>query len=344
MPKNTHYAAISRLIKILKKLPSRGAGITARELADWLRDEGYDVNKRTVERDLTELAVHFPLYCNDKSKPYGWVWASDSAPDLPAVDLPEAMSLHLVEVLLQHLLPKAILESLAPRFRQARKKLNALADTNPNARWLDKVRYVSPALPLLPPKIAEGVLDTVQDCLLQDLQIDVDYQRLEAEATQTFRLHPLGLVHRGPVTYLVATIFNYTDVRLLAVHRMRAVKKIEEAAQRPEGFSLDEYIGHGALHFGNGKAFYMKAKVEDWLAAILSETPLAEDQQMEDVGHEFLITATVEDTWQLRWWIMSQGAGIVVLEPVELREEIVVMLERTMKGYKRKLKSGKDSP
>lgn len=333
MPKNTHHAAIARLIEILKKIPSRGSGMTARELTDWLRDEGYDVNKRTVERDLDELATHFPLYCNDKSKPYGWLWAQDATPDLPGVDLPEAMSLHLVEELLRPLLPKTILDSLAPRFRQARKKLKSLVDANPNARWLDKVRYVSPALPLLPPKIADGVLEIVQDCLLKDLQIDVSYQSLESEAPQSMRLHPLGLVQRGPLSYLVATIFNYTDVRLLAVHRIHEARQRDEAAHRPAGFSLDDYIGHGALNFGNGKTICLKAKVEEWLAAVLSETPLTEDQQMKEYGGELVVSATVNDTWQLRWWILSQGAGIAVLEPAVLRKEIGRVLKRAARGY-----------
>ena len=34
------------------------------------------------------------------------------------------------------------------------------------------------------------------------------------------------------------------------------------------------------------------------------------------------IAATVNDTWQLRWWLMGQGAGVEVCAPVELRDEI----------------------
>ena len=72
MPKKSHHQAIGRLLEILKRLPTRGAGISARELTDWLTDEGFEVSKRTVERDLSALAVHFQLVYNDKSVPYGW--------------------------------------------------------------------------------------------------------------------------------------------------------------------------------------------------------------------------------------------------------------------------------
>jgi len=112
MPKKSHHQAIGRLLEILKRLPTRGAGISARELTDWLSDEGFEVSKRTVERDLSALAVHFQLVYNDKSVPYGWRWMSDAVAEFPALTVADAMSLHLVEDLLAPLLPAALLDSL----------------------------------------------------------------------------------------------------------------------------------------------------------------------------------------------------------------------------------------
>ncbi|NTV13127.1 MAG: WYL domain-containing protein [Desulfobulbaceae bacterium] len=333
MPKATNHNALARLLEILKHLPSKGPGYTARELSEWLGQNGYEVSKRTVERDLTELACHFPLMCNDKSAPYGWHWLQGDGPDLPCLTVAEALSLTLVEDLLRPLLPGAILESLEPRFRQAQKKLTALAETNPKARWAEKVRQVSPSLPLLPPEIAVGALETVQEALLADVQLEVAYQRPGAEEAQGLRLHPLGLVQRGPVTYLVATVFAYTDIRIFAVHRIHQAQKVNEPARRPKGFSLDDYIGQGALEFGNGKSIKLVALVSEGLAAILAETPLSSDQNLKQVGEEFRLTATVNDTWQLHWWILSQGKGITVLKPVGLRREIVDALEESLKKY-----------
>lgn len=333
MPKATNHNAIARLLEILKHLPSKGPGLTARELTVWLGQNGYEVSKRTVERDLTELACHFPLMCNDKSAPYGWHWLQGEGPDLPGLTVAEALSLTLVEDLLQPLLPGVILESLEPRFRQAQKKLTAMAENNPKARWADKVRQVSPTLPLLPPKIAEGVLETVQEALLADMQLGVTYQRPDAEVPQSLRLHPLGLVQRGPLTYLVATAFDYSDVRIFAVHRIRAAKKVNEPANQPKGFSLDDYIGHGAMQFGNGKTIEVVALVSEWLSAILAETPLSADQKLQRKGEKFQLTASMDDSWQLRWWILSQGVGITILKPVGLRGEIADTFKQSARMY-----------
>ena len=271
MPKATHYDAIARLIEVMKHLPSKGVGVTAREITDRLEKEGHKVSKRTVERDLIELSRHFPLTCNDKAYPYGWRWMQGDGPDLPSLTLAEALSLTIVEDLLRPLLPGSILEALASRFGQAHRKLKDPGEKNPKARWAEKVRYVAPALPLIPPKIAAGVLETVQDALLADRQLQVSYKRPDAEEAQDLRLHPLGLVQRGPIPYLIATVFDYMDIRILAVHRIQTAQETPEAARRPEGFSLDGYINHGALHFGAGDSMEFTATVSDSLAVILEK-------------------------------------------------------------------------
>ena len=222
MPKAAQHHALARQWQILRLLPTKPPGMTSRELVDKLEREGFSVTKRTVERDLAELSTIFGIACNDKGMPYGWHWMKGEYADLPGLSVSDALSLRLVEDLLRPLLPSAILESLEARFGQAKAKLAELSADNPNARWADKVRYVSPALPFVPPKVDPAVLDAVHEALLTEHQIAVEYQKASGEQ-QTYRLHPLGLVQRGQITYLVATAFDYDDERLYALHRISRV-------------------------------------------------------------------------------------------------------------------------
>lgn len=343
MPKASHHQAVARQWEILKRLPVRGPGITARHLADVLAQHGFVVTKRTVERDLLELSSLFPLVCNDKGTPYGWHWMEGEGVDLPGPTLAEALSLRLVEDLLRPLLPAAILDVLAPRFRQAAAKLAVLGQENLNARWPDKVRHVLPALPLQPPVIAPGVLEAVQLALLHERQLEMSYRSAGGDGAHSIRLHPLGLVQRGPVSYLVATAFGYPDVRLYAVHRIQMATITEDSVLRPEGFDLDEYIAGGALQFGGGATFRIEARLSEDLAAVLEETPLSPDQTVHRNGEGLLLTATVSDSWQLRWWILSQGSAIVVLSPALLRDEIGRQIEEAAAYYRSAVSSGEDS-
>ena len=69
---------------LLQLIPRHSYRSTA-ELHERLTEQGFEVNKRTVERDLAELELLFPLDSRKDSKPYGWRWSSvhDGVDDQP---------------------------------------------------------------------------------------------------------------------------------------------------------------------------------------------------------------------------------------------------------------------
>lgn len=322
MPKVAQHHALARQWEVLRQLPNRAPGITARELLGRLESAGFSTSKRTIERDLAELATLFSIICNDKGSPYGWYWMKGVSAELPGLSLADAVSLQIVESLLRPLLPPALLEALEGRFQEARRKLKELAPDNPTARWADKVRYVPPSLPLQPPTITPGVLEAVQEALLEERQLSVSYQRPgKPEATEQ-TLHPQALIQRGPITYLVATAFDYDDLRLYAVHRIKAASIGDLAARTAPGFSLDAYLAEGRAHFGNGRSISLSAQINHGIADLLAEAPISDDQHLQLQDDHTNLTATVADNWQLRWWLMSQGENVVVLGPEELQAEM----------------------
>lgn len=152
MPSKIHYA-MSRQWELLKLLPAHGAGKSSAALASQLSELGFQVTKRTVERDLQELLTIFPIECNQISIPYGWRWLPDSGLSLPGISLAEALSLQLVEDFLRPLLPLSLRRSLQPRFQLASGKMTG-HEGNQVKTWPDKVRVI-------PPQIDQQVLATV---------------------------------------------------------------------------------------------------------------------------------------------------------------------------------------
>lgn len=334
MPKATHHHALARQWELLRLLPSRAPGITATELASRLQDNGFVVSKRTIERDLSELSTLFGIVCNDKGMPYGWYWMNGEPADLPGISITDAISLNLIEEFLRPLVPAAMLTTLEARFRQAKKKLEELSVDNKVARWIEKVRYVPPTLALIPPKIAEGVLETIQAGLLAEKQIAVRYHKPSGSMPYDLILHPLGIAQRGAVTYLVATAYDYSDVRLYAVHRIEVANLLDEDITKPTGFSLETYVTGGALQFGAGEQIDLTARMNQTLASILDETPLGSNQIITpDVGSTYLLHVRVADSWQLRWWILSQGANIEIIGPAHIREKTRETLSQALAQY-----------
>ncbi|MBI5437833.1 MAG: WYL domain-containing protein [Nitrosomonadales bacterium] len=114
---------------------------------------------------------------------------------------------------------------------------------------------------------------------------------------------------------------------------MTSVARTGEPIKRPAGFDLDAYIQAGGLHFGNGKTIRLSAVVSEWLKRILEETPMSEDQILKLDSDEIKLAATVTDSWQLTWWLMSLGSEIEVVSPVALRRKIAGRLTDAAAQY-----------
>jgi len=74
LPSNPTRHTIARQWQLLRLLPDYPPGLSSTQLQQALAKVGHPTSKRTVERDLNELAGLFPLHCNSKGMPYGWYW------------------------------------------------------------------------------------------------------------------------------------------------------------------------------------------------------------------------------------------------------------------------------
>ncbi|MBA6109690.1 MULTISPECIES: WYL domain-containing protein [Pseudomonas] len=92
MPSHPTRHTIARQWQLLKLLPGRHPGMSSTQLQAALTTVGYITSKRTVERDLVELAALFPLQCNSKGMPYGWYWQAGLNPGEAQQLQPDALS------------------------------------------------------------------------------------------------------------------------------------------------------------------------------------------------------------------------------------------------------------
>jgi len=70
--------SIVRQWHLLTLLPKGPRRVDTATLEDRLRSRGLTIHRRTIQRDLVELASVFPIVSDERSKPYGWRWADDA--------------------------------------------------------------------------------------------------------------------------------------------------------------------------------------------------------------------------------------------------------------------------
>ena len=322
---------------MLRMIPRFPRKVTAREMMGRLEDQGFKVTKRTIERDLQWVSTIFPLVSDEREKPYGWSWSKDAPTfDLPGLTANEALTFKLAQQHLRRLMPTKMLLQLAPYFAAADKRLSEISQDNNKSDWQHKISVAPAWQPLIAPEVDADVLAIVESALLENRQIKLSYATRKERAEYT--AHPLGIILRGQMTYLACTLFNYSDVRLLAIHRIQYAEMLLEAGMQPDNFTIQDYAESSALGFGLGfdenQAIDLIVKFNKEAGLHLLETPLSANQTVEETKDSLLLKAQIADTPQLRWWLLGFGGQVEVIGPANLREFMIAQVNNLERIYK----------
>ena len=312
-------------------------------------DRGHHTSKRTLERDLHALATEYPIDCDASTKPYGWRWRKgEPRIGIAGMDLAQALSFYMVEQHLAALMPDSVAAPLKPYFADAKRRVNQHQDPAPLRNWPQRMKVVTPGQPQLSPKVLPLVHDAVTHAVLGGTQLTIKYHTQASAELKTAPCHPLGLVQHGRAIYLAARLFDYPDVRLLALHRIKSAVEISAPASAPAGFDLDAWVQQGALGFGRlfdavdadiqsqtqSKNITLVADFYGTAAKHLCESPLSADQTAtarEDGSSR--ITATVQADRRLLWWLRGFGADVRVIAPLELVARVRADLNGVLGRY-----------
>lgn len=332
-----------RNLILLRMIPRYPSSISTTELHEALAREGFEISLRSLQRDLDgKLSQHFDLLCSKddpdpaiaNQRPFRWSYQPHVRPGLPLMSAAEAMAFQLCEGHLRHLLPPGVLGQLEPHFAEARQTLSKREGSR-HAHWLDRVRSLPNGKALLPAVVPADIWEKVATAVLEQRQLQVDYfSRVKGEV-KTMTLHPKGLVSRGPVTYLIASVGDYTDIRHFALHRIQRAK-VPTITSRDEGFDMDSYLPTAAFTPRQGADMIeLVADVHPQIASTLRETPLSHKQQLaplSDSNWERL-TAQVPDDQETRWWVSCLAEKTLIHAPTSLREYIEERIQRVAQLY-----------
>lgn len=290
---------------------------------------GFDISLRTIQRDLNALAERFPIEKNN-ANPQGWRWREDAPmQSLPHMNLSQAVAFSMVKDNLTQLLPPAILDELLPWFDMADQQLKTSKVAH---MWLDRVRILSANQPLIAPTVDTDTKDAIYEALFQGKQLEATYRARGRTEPASYILNPIAIIQRGVVIYVLVSRNNCEpdDIRQFALHRFEVAKCLDTPANLPKNFDLDAYINAGSMGFNHplfdslkttkvsnhqppSQAIHLLFKPQ--AGASLLESQLSTDQQTWEDDDGLHVTATVNLTSQLVWWLRGFGKGLLNIEP-----------------------------
>ena len=304
-----------RLLSILLMLQARGE-MTAGELAREL-----EVSERTVYRDMDALSVAGIPVIAERGRGGGWALLEGYRTNLTGLNAAEiqAMLLNnpanlLADLGLEQAANDALLKVMAALPSTSRQSAEFFRERIyiDNGRW-HNMQDDTPHLSAL------------QDALWHEFRVRLSYERSDGQAVERL-VDPLGLVAKGAIWYLVAAVGE--DMRTYRVSRILDLHITDEPAQRPTDFDLAAYWIESRREFVATLPKYPATlRIHEGAKHLLTMWRWAKVEHLgppDDAGWcEAHIAFEVID--EAAGSVLGGGGKIIVVEPEELRQRVIVM-------------------
>lgn len=299
--------------------------ITARELAKRL-----EVSERTIYRDMEALSVSGVPVSAERGAGGGIVLPETFRTNLTGLNSTEIQALFLGRPM--HLLNDLGLHQAS---EAALIKLQAVLPTlsRYNAEYVRQRIYVDVAGWQRPGEERLAFLPLLQEAIWQERKVCLSYQREDKFVERT--IDPLGLVAKGRIWYLVAAVEGET--RTYRISRIQQASILDEACIRPADFDLAGYWKQSTADFvANIPRYVVSVRMaQSMLARVLHAGRFIQVEQLSSPDESGWIAARI--TFEIRdeacGYLLSFGASIEILEPQELREQVISMARSLVAFY-----------
>ncbi|GIO05766.1 transcriptional regulator [Brevibacillus reuszeri] len=310
-----------RLLSILLLLQNHER-LTSKELAEKL-----EVSERTIHRDMEALSgAGVPVYA-ERGASGGWSLSHGYRSNLTGLKTDELLSLLLAS-------PTTLLRDLGmdESFDDALSKLeSALPKTVQQSADNVRERLHIDGAGWHQSDETFPYLTLIQEAVWQERKLLIRYNRSGTEVERL--IHPLGLVAKRRVWYLVAQVEE--DLRTYRISRFISVQMLEESFVRPESFELASFWEQSTQDFKAALPRYpariwVREQAMDRLAAE-RYVKIASTQSIENDWIEAEVEFhTLESACEL---VLGYGAQIKVIEPAPLRDKIIEVASATISLY-----------
>lgn len=208
---------------------------------------------------------------------------------------------------------------------QAARRLRQSSDSQ---RLWTRLRMARSGMGRLSPEIKPAVLSELLSAVKTDRQVRLVYQSNHLSRLGTHVVTIQGLVMKDDTLYVLATQGLADPPRHFAAHRITSVEVLHKPADARPGFDLDAYIDqqyHLSHLIDGGTLLDLQLRVHSTYLAHFRERPLTASQTIspdpERPGWS-RVQAMVPNNYMLQSYLQSMGAGLEVLAPAQLRQEI----------------------
>ena len=162
----------------------------------------------------------------------------------------------------------------------------------------------------------------------------ITYNSFGNDQTKSYEINPLHFFEHDGGLYLLAVVPRYGDMITLAVERMQQVDMTDKGFEYPRDFDPEDFLSSAfSLYFDD--PVQVKIRFDPSQARYIQERTWAREQQF-DTAEDGYVTLTMKTSgwYDIKRWVMSYGSKAELLEPKEMREEIIRELDSSLGCYR----------
>jgi predicted DNA-binding transcriptional regulator YafY len=314
---------ISHLLEMIITLQYKGL-TTASELAETLQ-----VDKKTIYRYINSLnKANIPVHT--KKGRYGGFYIDEEFYMKPSP---------LSEEELQALLIAAQILTQENGFLQEKDLKSAIAkvkglcvDDNEELRYLNyngdfKISEIGNSQ-----NLGNKILK-VNHAMNKGRSLNINYFSINKNNLSVRTIDPYNLIFREGAWHIIGYCHMKNEVQAFKLTRIESINITDKIYMTPRTFSLKEYLSDNWGVF-KGDKIRVSIRFSGELEELINNTKWHTTQEIKLEDNNFIkFTVYLDETEEIKKWIMGFGRRAEVIEPQELREEIKEEIQDMLKKY-----------
>lgn len=173
---------------------------------------------------------------------------------------------------------------------------------------------------------------TINDGIINNRKIKIKYMDSKGNTTERI-IHPYGLYTYYGSNYFIGKCEERDALRQFKLLRIKEINLLKDKFEK-DHFDLANYLKNN-LGLFKDKTYKIKLQVTYPYAMGFKEYSWTEEEEIEDyIENGYIIyNATVEGKTEIIPWIMGMGTSCTVLEPIELKNDIIKSYKEVLNNY-----------
>ncbi len=313
---------LTRTLHTLRALEVHTRGLSVKELQDKLRDDyKIEVHEKTVRRDLEALMdAGIPLVKLDNSR-YKLEPIATITPNIQ-LTYNELIALFLARGVFESYRGSPLFTHLRSFFDQIEKALRV--------KSREEIERFQQHIGIKPePGWAGGVsleiMDTVHNACAEGHMLRIEYKSTQNAQITTREVGPQAIYFADAGAYLVAE--DRGQFKLFALARIKSAEMLEHAYESHGGFDVREFLRDGIGVLNIGEIREIRLLLREPIASYVAERRWHESQSLTRTPEGVELKLKVRLNSELARWVLSFGPAADVLEPSELREQVIQLAQ-----------------